>query len=173
VLRTRGNIDVAPEARALFHQYEPDFALDSFTTIEAAHEKASLTHRVGLYLTSTFAGIAVVMVLAGLYGVLSQIVGQRRREIGIRMALGADRGWVLTMMLRRGLVLIGMGMGVGLLISAVTVRSLRSFLFGIQPLDALTYAGVVVVLLALGTIAAWVPAHRAASIEPSEALRTE
>ena len=173
LVRTRGKVDLAPEVKALFHQYAPDFALDSFTTIEAAHEQASLTHRVGLYLTSAFAGIAVVMVLAGLYGVLSQIVGQRRREIGIRMALGADRKWVLTMMLRRGLTLIGMGMGLGLLISVATVRSLRSFLFGVQPLDAATYAGVIVVLLALGTLAAWVPAHRAASIEPSEALRTE
>jgi putative ABC transport system permease protein len=173
LVRTRGKIDLAAEVKALFHQYAPDFALDSFTTVEAAHEHASLTHRVGLYLTSAFAGIAVVMVLAGLYGVLSQIVGQRRREIGIRMALGADRRWVLTMMLRRGLTLAGTGMALGLLISIATVRSLRSFLFGVQPLDAATYAGVIVVLLALATLAAWVPAHRAASIEPSEALRTE
>lgn len=173
LLRTRGKIDLAPQVRGLFHQYAPDFALDGFTTIEAAHEQASLTHRVGLYLTSAFAGIAVVMVLAGLYGVLSQIVGQRRREIGIRMALGADRRWVLTMMLRRGLKLIGAGMGLGLLISFATVRSLRSFLFGVQPLDAITYASVVLLLLGLGMLAAWVPARRAASIEPSEALRTE
>jgi putative ABC transport system permease protein len=173
LVRTRGKIDVTSEVRSLFHQYAPDFALDGFTTIEAAHEKASLNHRIGLYLTSAFAGIAVVMVLAGLYGVLSQVVGQRRREIGIRMALGADRRWVLTMMLRRGLMLIGIGMGFGLLISIATVRSLRSFLFGVQPLDAMTYAGVVIALLLLGTLAAWVPAQRAASIEPSEALRTE
>jgi putative ABC transport system permease protein len=173
LVRTRGKIDLAPEVRALFHQYAPDFAIDSFTTIESAHQQASLTHRVGLYLTSAFAGIAVVMVLAGLYGVLSQIVGQRRREIGIRMALGADRTWVLAMMLRRGLTLIGAGMGVGLLISFATVKSLRSFLFGVQPLDAPTYAVAMILLLALGTVAAWIPARRAASIEPSEALRTE
>ena len=173
LLRTRGKMDIGPEVRALFHQYAPDFAIDSFTTIEAAHEHASLTHRVGLYLTSAFAGIAVVMVLAGLYGVLSQIVGQRRREIGIRMALGADRKWVLTMMLRRGLLLIVAGVGCGLLVSLGAVKSLRSFLFGVQPVDPMTYFGVVVVLLALGMLAAWVPAHRAASIEPSEALRTE
>jgi len=77
------------------------------------------------------------------------------------------------MVLRRGLVLIGAGMGLGLLISVAIVRYLRSFLFGVQPLDAATYAAVVVLLLALGTVAAWVPAQRAASIEPSEALRTE
>jgi predicted permease len=173
LLRTQGNIDVAPEARSLFHQYVPDFALDSFTTIRAAHDKASLTHRVGLYLTASFAAIAVVMVLAGLYGVLSQIVGQRRREIGVRMALGADRQWVLTMMLRRGLILIGAGMVAGLVISASTAKSLGAFLFGVQPIDAMTYAAVILVLLVLGALAAWVPAHRAASIEPGEALRTE
>jgi predicted permease len=173
LVRTHGKIDLTPQVRALFHQYAPDFALDGFTTIEAAHKQASLMHRVGLYLISAFAGIAVVMVLAGLYGVLAQIVGQRRREIGIRMALGADRKWVLAMMLRRGLMLIGAGMGFGLLISAATVRSLRSFLFGVQPLDATTYASVVLLLLALGTLAAWVPAQRAASIEPTEALRSE
>jgi putative ABC transport system permease protein len=113
------------------------------------------------------------MVLAGLYGVLSQIVGQRRREIGIRMALGADRAMILRIMLRRGIVLIGLGLGVGLLASVATEQSLRSFLYGVSPVDAVTYVSVTAILLVVGILAALIPARRAASIEPSEALRAE
>ena len=113
------------------------------------------------------------MVLAGLYGVLSQIVGQRRREIGIRMALGADRALILRMMLRRGLVLIGIGLGVGLLASLAAQQSLKSFLYGVSPMDVSTYVTVSGVLIAVGMLAAFIPARRAASIEPTQALRAE
>ena len=113
------------------------------------------------------------MVLAGLYGVLSQIVGQRRREIGIRMALGANREQILTMVLRRGLLLIGAGVVVGLIASLGAVQSLKSFLYGVSPVDAPTYAGVATILLVVGTFAALIPARRAASIEPTQALRAE
>jgi ABC-type antimicrobial peptide transport system permease subunit len=113
------------------------------------------------------------MVLAGLYGVLSQFVGQRRREIGIRMALGADRASILNMILRRGLVLIGLGLGIGLLASPATEQSLRSFLFGVSPLDVWTYLGVTMLLIAVGVLAALIPARRAACTEPTHALRAE
>ena len=132
-----------------------------------------MNQKLGLYLIASFAGIAVVMVLAGLYGVLSQIVGQRRREIGIRMALGADRGLILSMVLRRGLALIGIGLGVGLLASLGAVQSLKSFLYGVSPMDIPTYLAVAIMLLAVGSLAALIPARRAASIEPTQALRAE
>jgi predicted permease len=173
VLKTHGPVDVASAVRNAFHESAPDFALDNFTTMRAAHELADISQRIGLYLIGTFAGIAMVMVLAGLYGVLSQIVGQRRREIGIRMALGADRAMILRIMLRRGIVLIGLGLGVGLLASVATEQSLRSFLYGVSPVDAVTYVSVTAILLVVGILAALIPARRAASIEPSEALRAE
>jgi predicted permease len=173
LLRTRGRAEVVSAVRKLFHQSAPEFALDDIKTLQTAHEEADFTQRLGLYLIASFAAIAVVMVLAGLYGVLSQIVGQRRREIGIRMALGADRVLILGMMLRRGLVLIGIGLGVGLIASLGAEQSLKSFLYGVSPMDAATYVTVPFVLLAVGSLAALIPARRAASIEPMQALRSE
>jgi ABC-type antimicrobial peptide transport system permease subunit len=105
--------------------------------------------------------------------VLSQFVGQRRREIGIRMALGADRASILRMILRRGLVLICVGLGIGLIASAATERSLHSFLFGVSPLDPWSYVGVTGLLIAVGVLAALIPARRAAGTEPTDALRAE
>jgi ABC-type antimicrobial peptide transport system permease subunit len=173
VVRTRGKVDIASAVRNLFHQAAPEFALEEVKTLESAHEEADFNQRLGLYLVAAFAGIAVVMVLAGLYGVLSQIVGQRRREIGIRMALGADRALILCMMLQRGLVLIGIGLGFGLLASLAAQQSLKSFLYGVSPMDASTYITVSALLIAVGMLAAFIPARRAASIEPTQALRAE
>lgn len=173
VIRTRGPVEIVSAVRNAFHESHPDFALDNFTTMTDARDQSDFNQRLGLYLIGSFAGIAVLMVLAGLYGVLSQFVGQRRREIGIRMALGADRASILKMILRRGLVLIGLGLGIGLLASAATEQSLRSFLFGVSPLDAWTYLGVTVLLIAVGVVAALIPARRAACTEPTHALRAE
>jgi len=173
VVRTRGRAEIVGAVRNLFHQAAPEFALEDVKTLAAAHEEADMNQRLGLYLIASFAAIAVVMVLAGLYGVLSQIVGQRRREIGIRMALGADRTMILAMMLRRGLVLIGIGLAVGLIASLGAVQSLKSFLYGVSPVDAATYVTVALLLLAVGTVAALIPARKAAGIEPTQALRAE
>lgn len=173
VVKTRGPVEIVSAIRNAFHQAQPEFALDDFKTMQAAHDQADFNQRLGLYLVAAFAGIAVVMVLAGLYGVLSQIVGQRRREIGIRMALGADRALILRMMLQRGLVLIGIGLGVGLLASLAAQQSLKSFLYGVSPMDVSTYVTVSAVLIAVGMLAAFIPARRAASIEPTQALRAE
>jgi len=173
LVRTRGSVEIAPAVRNLFHEAAPGFALEEVKTLESAHDEADFNQRLGLYLVAAFAGIAVIMVLAGLYGVLSQIVGQRRREIGIRMALGADRALILRMMLQRGLVLIGIGLGVGLLASLAAQQSLKSFLYGVSPVDAATYLAVAAVLIVVGMMAALIPARKAASIEPTQALRAE
>lgn len=173
VVKTHGPVEITSAIRNAFHESVPEFALDTFSTMRAAHDQAEFNQRLGLYLVASFAGIAIVMVLAGLYGVLSQIVGQRRREIGIRMALGADRREILQMMLRKGLLLISIGLAVGLLASLATERSLTSFLYGVSPMDAITYVGVMLTLLLVGILAALIPARRAASIEPTQALRAE
>jgi putative ABC transport system permease protein len=173
VVKTRGAIPVAATMRPVFHQAAPGFALDQFQTMEEAVDNNTFSQRLGLYLVGSFAGLAIAMVIAGVYGVLSQLVGYRRREIGVRMALGATRVSIARLILRQGSILIGTGLGVGLVLAFAVSHWIKSFLYEVQPLDAWTYAAVVVVLLLIGLIAAFIPARRAASIEPMEALRTE
>jgi ABC-type antimicrobial peptide transport system permease subunit len=136
-------------------------------------DKNTFSQRLGLYLVGSFAGLAIAMVIAGLYGVLSQLVSYRRREIGVRMALGATRGSVATLVLRQGSILIGAGLAVGLLLAVATGRLIKGFLYEVKPLDASTYFGVAVALTAIGLVAALIPARRAASIQPMQALRDE
>ena len=173
VVNTRVDIPVASQMRSLFHEAAPGFALDNFQTMQETVEKSTFSQRLGLYLVGSFAGLAVAMVIAGLYGVLSQLVSYRRREIGVRMALGATRLSVAQLILRQGSILIGMGLGAGLLLALATARLIKGFLYEVQPMDAWTYAAVVVTLFVIGLVAAFLPARRAASIEPMEALRTE
>ena len=173
MVKTRGDIAVAPAMRGVFHQTAPDFALDNFQTMQTAVDANNFSQRFGLYLTGAFAGIAVLMVVAGLYGVLAQLVGYRRREIGVRLALGATRQRILGMFLRQGATLVIAGVILGTVASLWAARLVKSFLYQVGPLDALTYLGAMLVLLAVGTLAAFIPARRAAAVEPIEALRDE
>jgi ABC-type antimicrobial peptide transport system permease subunit len=136
-------------------------------------DQNNFNDRLGLYLIASFAGLAVLMVVAGLYGVLAQLVSYRRREIGVRLALGATRNGILTMILRQGSVLVIAGLVVGLGLALFTAKFVKSFLFGVKPVDLSTYVVVVVLLLVVGTLAALVPARRAAAVEPIQALRDE
>jgi putative ABC transport system permease protein len=173
VVKTRGDLPIAGEIRSVFHQAAPGFALDEFQTMQHALEKNTFSQRLGLYLVGAFAGLAVAMVIAGLYGVLSQLVSYRRREIGIRMALGATRPSVAQLILRQGSILIGAGLGVGLLLAFAATRLIQGFLYQVPTLDVWTYIAVALTLPVIGLIAALIPARRAASIEPMQALRTE
>jgi predicted permease len=173
VVKTRGDIPVAAEMRSVFHQAAPGIALDNFQTMQQVVEQNTYSQRLGLYLVSSFAGLALVMVVAGLYGVLSQLVGYRRREIGVRMALGATRQSVAEMVLRQGSILIGVGLGLGIAIAFPAQRLIKSFLYQVPAVDAWTYAAVVVALPAVGLIAAFLPARKAASIQPMQALRED
>jgi putative ABC transport system permease protein len=173
VVKTRGDIPVATEMRSVFHQVAPGFALDDFQTMQQAVDKNTFNQRLGLYLVGSFAGLAVAMVIAGLYGVLTQLVSYRRREIGVRMALGATRQSVAQLILKQGSILIGSGLSIGLLLALATARLIKSFLYQVQPLDLGTYVAVALALPVIGLVAALLPARRAALIEPMEALRTE
>lgn len=173
VIKTRADTPVASEMRSLFHRAAPGFALDNFQTMQGAVGQHTFSQRLGLYLVSAFAGLAVAMVIAGLYGVLSQLVSYRRREIGLRMALGATRQSVARMVVRQGSILIGVGLGVGLLLAWPAERLIQSFLYNVRSLDAWTYATVLLALPIIGLIAALVPARKAASIQPMQALREE
>jgi len=173
VVKTHGDIPVAAEMRSVFHQAAPGFALDDFQSMEEAVEKNTFSQRLGLYLVGSFAGLAVVLVFVGLFGVLSQLVSYRRHEIGIRVALGATRRSVAQLILRQGSALIGSGLAAGLLLSIGMGRWLRVYLYQVQPLDRITYVVVAFALVSIGLLASLLPARRAASIEPMQALRED
>ena len=173
VVKTHGDIAVAPAMRDVFRQTAPDFALDNFQTMQQAVDQSNFNWRLFLYLFGAFAGIAVLMVVAGLYGVLAQLVGYRRREIGVRMALGASRQGILRMFLRQGAMLVAVGLVLGAVFTVWASRLGQSFLYKVKSLDAATYVVVFVLLFVVGTLAAFIPARRAASVEPVEALRDE
>ena len=173
VVKTRGDVPVAASMRSLFHNAAPGFALDNFQTMQEAVEKNTFSQRLGLYLVGLFAGLAVVMVFAGLYGVLSQVVSHRRREIGLRMALGATRQSIAGLILRRGSMVIGWGLGIGLVLAFASGRLVENFLYQVRSLDILTYVAVAVVLSAIGLLATLLPARKAVSIDPMQALRED
>jgi ABC-type antimicrobial peptide transport system permease subunit len=164
---------VAAQMRAVFHDAAPGYALDNFQTMQEAVDKNTFSQRLGLYLVGSFAGLAVAMVIAGLYGVLSQLVSYRRREIGVRMALGATRASVAQMVLRQGAVLIGVGLAAGLILAFATGRLVESFLYHVKPTDLSTYLCVAAALAFVGLVAAFIPARKAASIQPMQALRED
>jgi len=172
-VKTKGDIAVAPAVRNVFRQTAPDFALDNFQTMQAKVDETNFSQRLSVYLFGAFAGIAVLMVVAGLYGVLAQLVGYRRREIGVRLALGATRQRILGMFLRQGALLVVVGVIMGAVFAMWLARLAKSYLYQVKPLDGLTYLAVFVLLLLVGTLAAFIPARRAASVEPVEALRDE
>jgi len=173
VVKTRGDVPVAPEMRAVFHQTAPDYALDNFKTMQTIVNESIFSERLGLYLIAAFAGLAVVMVIAGLYGVLAQLVSYRRREIGIRMALGARRSDILALMMSMGGRLVLVGVVIGLPASVLASQLLRNQLFGIKPLDPVAYAAVAVLLAMVAIVACYIPARRAAAVDPMIALRHE
>ena len=173
VVKTRGQVTVAPAMRSVFHELAPDYALDNFQTMQAAVDHSNFSSRMGLYLIGAFAGMAVLMVVAGLYGVLAQLVSYRRREFGIRLALGATPGGIMGMVLRQGLVFVGIGLGIGIAVAVLAGNLVKSFLYQVKPEDAWTYSGVVLLLLLVGSVAALIPARRAAAVEPMTALREE
>jgi ABC-type antimicrobial peptide transport system permease subunit len=117
--------------------------------------------------------MALLLGAVGLYGVLSYAVSQRRREIGIRLALGAQAREIQRLFVRRGLVLAGIGIAVGMVGSAGFTRLMQSLLFGISPLDPITFAVVPIVLAAAAVLASYLPARRAVSVDPVETLRAE
>jgi putative ABC transport system permease protein len=173
VVKTRGEIPVTGAIRSLFHANAPDLVLDNFQTMQQAIDDNTFSRRLALYLIGTFAGIAVAMVLAGMYGVLTQLSAFRRHEIGVRMALGSSRFQVTRLVLREGFVLLGSGLIAGMFLSVGMGRWIGSFLYQVRPTDILTYIAAVTILLAIGLIATLVPACKAASIDPMQVLRGE
>ena len=120
-----------------------------------------------------FAGLALILAALGVYGTLSHSIAQRTHEFGIRTALGARRSDVLRLVFRQGFKLVGAGIGIGLLVSLASTRAMASHLFEISSADPMTFAGVALLLIAVAAVACYLPARRAASVDPMVALRCE
>ncbi|HEX3471605.1 MAG TPA: ABC transporter permease [Silvibacterium sp.] len=154
-------------------QLDPLLAITDMQTMDEVVAATESSRRFNTMILTAFAGIALLLSLLGIYGVLAYAVTERKREIAIRMALGATREDVLRRTIRSALLLAGVGVAVGLVASVGLTHLLESLLYGVKPLDGPAIAGAVVVLLACSVLAGWLPARRAASIEPMDALRSE
>ena len=156
--------------RATVRELDPELPMFGVTTMRAALEQSMASRRAIALWLAAFAAIALTLAIGGIYAVLSYVVGRRRHEIGIRMALGAQRAQVLGLVVRHGLRLVGVGLVLGVPSAYFASRVLGTLLVGVSARDPLTYVGVALVLLATGLVAAIVPARRAAGVAPAIAL---
>jgi predicted permease len=162
-----------PEVRRKVAEANSRLAIGDFTTMEAAVEDSLGAQRMAAEVVGVFGGLALLITVVGLYGLLSYLVEQRTQEIGIRMALGADRGAVVGMVLRQTLMLMGAGVVTGLGMALWSNRLLHGFLYGVSATDPWTMGLAPLGLVICGLLAAVVPARRAAGVNPVEALRAE
>jgi putative ABC transport system permease protein len=158
--------------KAAFGEASPEIQL-SFQVMDSMVHESLLRERLMATLSGFFGLLAGVLATIGLYGVISYMVAQRRSEIGIRMALGANPGRIIGMIIREGAVLLGAGLVVGTLITLLAVRAVGSLLFGLQPDDPPTLLLAVAILSTVSAVATYLPALRAARLDPTEALRSE
>jgi putative ABC transport system permease protein len=175
-LVVRAQSDAAMLTPAIKHaiwSVDKDQPIVRVTTMDELLTASAAERRFALTLFEAFALVALALAATGIYGVLSGSVTERIREIGVRSALGASRRNILALVLRQGLTLTGLGILLGLSGAVIASGALITLLFGISRLDPMTYLGVVALLLAVSTIACWMPAWRAARVDPSIALRSE
>jgi predicted permease len=173
VARTSTPGSVAEGIRTEIRRAAPDLPIQSTVTMDEAVAASVAQPRFRTLLLVLFATAATLIATCGLYGLMAYAVAQRRREIGVRMALGAERRDVLRLVLTRALRIVVAGLIVGLAGAAGVTRVLQTFLFGVTPTDPIAFTSVTLLLLAVGLMAAWLPARRAARIDPWAALRAE
>jgi putative ABC transport system permease protein len=173
-VRTDGDpVALAPTLRALVHSLDPQISILQMSTMEQILDEHVASRRLLMILLTVFAGVALLLALIGIYGVMGNAVSQRTNEIGVRMALGAQRGEIAAMILREGARIGLMGLGLGVGIALFVTKLLKAALFGVTPTDASTYVAVVALMLVVGLIACYLPARRAARIDPLSAIRAE
>jgi len=172
LVRTRGEpLQVLPEVRATMAMLDPEVPIyDATTGADIAAAQVSTT-RVVMQLLAVFAGMAVVLAVTGIWGVVSYEVVQRRRELGIRLALGARNAQMVGLLVRDGLVSAALGIVAGMVMAAALTRYLTALLYEVDPADPVAFAGAAAMLLLVALLAAWLPGRQATRIHPAETLR--
>jgi predicted permease len=163
----------AETLRKLVRAADPELAIDNIRSMETRVADSLVTRRSPALLAGIFAGVALLLASIGTYGVLSYAVAQRTREIGIRMAVGAQREQIASQFLKIGLRLLITGTVIGVIAAAVSGRALQSILFDVPPLHPGTFAATAAIMTLVCLVACWLPARRASRTDPMEALRTE
>jgi putative ABC transport system permease protein len=172
--RIRGNpVSAAPRVAEIVRSVDSNAGIDAMIPMERLVASSVAGPRFYAVLLAVFAGVAGMLAAIGVYGVLAYAVMQRTREIGIRMALGAQRAEVLASVLRKGTLLAATGIVLGLAGAAAATQLLQSMLFGVTPLDPLTFGAVSLAFGCVAMLACYVPARRATRVDPMVALRSE
>jgi putative ABC transport system permease protein len=175
-IHVRTQLDVGPlmpTIRRELQSLDSALPLVNVTTMDEAIRQGLWASRAGAAMLSIFGGLALLLAAIGVYGIMSYSVGKRTREIGIRMAIGAQRSDVLKLILNQGLLIAGTGIVAGLIAAFLAARYFQNFLFGIGAGDAVTYAAISLILTVVALLACFIPARRATKVDPLIALRTE
>ena len=160
-----------PQIRSAIQSVDPGLPVFSVTSMDEVLDASLASRRFSANLVAGFAGGALLLASIGIYGLLAYMVGQRSREIGLRMALGAQRGDILKLFLRKGVALAGVGIVAGVVVSASTARMMASLLYGVRPHDPAVFLIVPLLLFAVAVLASYLPARRATKVDPMIALR--
>ena len=168
-----GHVLAARDVQRLVRDVEPGVLVTGVSTMRQRLTASLARPRFDAVLLGTFAGVALLLAAVGVYGVIAALVRHRTQEIGIRLALGAQRGDVRVMVLRSGLALAGAGVAVGLGFSAAAARLLGAELYGVGPTDPLTMTGASLALMVAAALACWLPARAATRVDPLTALKAE
>jgi ABC-type antimicrobial peptide transport system permease subunit len=168
-----GSETFVAEVRHAVWSVNPDVPLDRIRTMEIIYRRSLARSASTLTMLAIAGGMALLLGVVGIYGVISYSVSQRTREMGIRIALGARQNELTAMVVRHGLLLATIGVALGLMAAAGLTRIMSSMLFEIRPVDPVTYAAASAGLLAAAAAASYVPAHRASAVNPVDALRAE
>ena len=174
VIRTPGNpASLGPAVRRVVADLDPALALESVRTMNDVRAASLARERFLTTLLLVFAGVGLALAIVGVYGVMAQMARRRVREMGIRLALGAQANDVRWLVVRNGLRLVVSGLAIGIVAAFLTTRTMQALLFGVAPTDPLTFVAVPVVLIVTAVVATWVPATFASRADPASALRSE